>query len=161
MKNLTKVLSLNPCQEAVTFIKQCDSFKQAWETCPRGDWMLWLASMLNVNIRTLTLAKGLCAQTVIHLMADQRSVYAVEAAILFGKGQLSLARLNSAARAAYTAYAAYAAYAARAAYAAANTAANAAYASYVAKLEDQLKTAEICREILTTSVYWHINRLHI
>ena len=41
------------------------------------------------NLRELTLAKGHCANTVRHLMKDQRSIDAVDAAIAFGEGKIT------------------------------------------------------------------------
>jgi hypothetical protein len=176
MKKLSLILAMHPCDDAITFINSCNSLKQAWETCPRGDWMLWIASKLRINIRTLTLAKGLCAQTIVHLMKDPRSIAAVDMAILFGQNKCSLAQLNIAAYAAYAANAAnttanaanaaayaananaaYAAYAA--AYAAYAAAAANLYTATIVKKENQLLTANICRQTLTKSVYWKLSRL--
>ena len=96
--------------------------------------MLWLSRKCNVDNRKLTLAKGLCAETVKHLMKDPRSIAAVEAAIKYGNGEIDDTELRNAAAdaaaadaAAAAAYAAYAADAA--AYAAAYGADAAAYAA--------------------------------
>jgi hypothetical protein len=122
----------SPCREAVEYRKGFDTFRQAWDACPRGDWMLWLASAVRVNKRLLTLAKGRCAETVKHLMQDERSVRAVETAIAYGLGEATDEQLATAADAAADAavaeyYAACAAeyaaeYAAVAAYSAADVA---------------------------------------
>jgi hypothetical protein len=144
---------------------------EAWNTCERGDWMLWAAQKLGCPLQLLTLAKATCAATVTHLMRDERSRKAIKVAIDFGNGVASRIELYAAATAAYDAaanaasdYAAdYAAaeYAAKAAFyaasdcaadAAANAAANAAFAfadaAADAKKANQLQTANICREIL-------------
>ena len=186
----TEIEKYHACQEAVEYRKQFDTFEQAWNACPRGDWMMWIAAKAGVDKRTLTLAKGLCAETVIHLMMDKRSVKAVQTTITYGKGEATDQELAAAAAtadaaawaAAYTAAAdadavAYAAaYTAAtaaatadaAAYAAAYTAAAADAAAYAAaaaaayaaadadaadaRKENQLKTANICREVLTEQV---------
>ncbi len=135
---------------------------EAWNACERGDWMLWAAQKLGCPLPLLTLAKGLCAETVIHLMHDKRSRNAVKVAIDFGNGVASREELYAAAvvadavaaNAANAAYAA-AAYAAvdYAADAVANAAADAAAYDAAdadaARKENQLKTANICREVLT------------
>jgi hypothetical protein len=173
------LINLNACQEARDWAKG-KSFKEILNTCHRGDWLLWLFQKTNPDdIRLLTLAKGYCAKTVIHLMRDKRSKDAVKAAIKYGQGLIELVELNTAANAAayaaaYTAYAAAdTANAANAAYAAADTAnaaadtaANAAayaaaYAAYAtadaaAKVKNQLLTANICRKYLTITK-WNIN----
>ena len=137
----TEIERFSPCADAIAFRKKYKTFRGAWNACPRGDWMLWIAQKLDVDIRTLTLAKGYCAKTVIKLMKDQRSKDAVKAAIDFGRGKIDKNELIKAAyAAAYAAYAAHAAhaaahaatYAAYAAHAAADAAAYAAYAAYAA-----------------------------
>jgi hypothetical protein len=131
--------------------------KEAWDECPRGDWLLWWARKENVDKRVLTLAKGRCAETVIHLMKDQRSKDAVKAAIDYGHGLITGEQLRAAAydAAAYAAYAdaaaAYAADAAAAAAYAADAAAAAAYAADArkkAREDNQKKTADIVRSII-------------
>ena len=165
----TDLTKYDACREAVEWFKQFKTDKEAWEACPRGDWMLWIAQKLDVDKRTLTLAKGKCVETVIHLMKDERSVAAIKAAIAYGKGEIDEEELKKAANAAYAtdahaaAYAANAAYAAAyaAAFAAANAAANAAYAAAAAdaaayaaaEKENQMLTANICREILTKEMF--------
>jgi len=183
-----------PCKEAIEFRSKFDSFEEAWQACPRGDWMLWLALRLYVDKRLSTLVKGRCAETIIHLMKDERSKNAVKAAILYGEGKVTDEELRYAAYAAADAAdaAAYvasaAAYAANAASAAANAAsaasaadAAAAAAAYTAayatstadassaaayatayaaasaaadaaRKENQMETANICRELLTDAV---------
>ena len=106
----------------------------------RGDWLLWLAKKTDLPIPLITLAKGKCAETVIHLMKDQRSKDAVKAAIDFGNGLISRDELNAAA-------------------AAAAAAADDADAAADAKKENQLKTANICREILGSAIIEKVNQL--
>ena len=99
-----KLLKLKACNEAVIW-SNGKNINEVWETCPRGDWMLWLFSRTNPdNIKLLTLAKGHCANTVRHLMNDQRSIDAVDAAINFGNGEISIDELNVFAKESYSAY---------------------------------------------------------
>jgi len=166
----------NPCSEAMDFRKEFKTFSEAWENCPRGDWMLWIAQKTGVNKRKMTLAKALCAETVKHLMKDERSLNALKVAKNYGRYKANDEELRHAAAAAYAADAAAytdadadaAAYAAAAAaYAAADDAyaadAYAAAAAYAAAYADtdadadarkqnQLATAKICRKILTKDV---------
>ena len=163
----------NPCFEALGSEKKYKTFRGAWNNCPRGDWMLWIAKKGGIDIRTLDFSKGYCAKTVIHLMTDQRSKDAVKAAIDYGRGKIDDVQLRNAAYAAYAAYAANAAadaasmppmpplaayaaaYAANAVYVAANAAAYAAYAaidncrllpmSAAARQKESKATADICR----------------
>ena len=100
------ISKFNPCDEGKNFYNAHDDFKTAWETCPRGDWMLWISTKLNVNIHKLFTAKYLCANTVKHLMKDERSLKALEASKLFGQKKIGKAKLKQAADAAADAAAA-------------------------------------------------------
>ena len=141
----------HPCREALEWYNKQPNFQTAWETCYRGDWMLWFATKIGVNDRLITLAKGYCANTVRHLMQDESSKRVVDMAIKYGKGEISRDELTSfivaAAYAAYAADAYAAAYAAAAAYDAA-----AAYAAD-AKKENQRQTANICKKYLTKVIF--------
>ena len=139
----TEIERFNPCEDALEFRKKYKTFRGAWNNCPRGDWMLWIAKRVGIDIRLLTLAKGYCAKTVIHLMTDQRSKDAVKAAIDYGHGKIDDVQLRNAVYVAANA-AAYAAYAA-------------AYAADAAK--NQKATADICRKYLTKSVMEKIKSL--
>lgn len=57
--------------------------------CHRGDWLLWLAERIGIDRKPLVLTKGYCANTVRHLMRDKYSIEAVDAAIAYGKGEVS------------------------------------------------------------------------
>jgi len=146
--------SVDACSEAVEWAGD-RTLEQIIDECPRGDWLLWLAQKLDVDIRALTLAKGYCANTVRHLMTDERSLAAVDAAIAYGKGEITDEELRAAADAASAAYAAYAASAASAASAAAY-AASAAYFS-CAKKANQKQTADICRQYLREAIIEQFN----
>ena len=163
MKEL--LIKLNACNEAREWASN-KSIDEIWATCHRGDWMLWLARKLNIDKRVLTLAKGHCANTVRHLMKDERSIAAVDMAIKYGEGNATDSELAAAADAAYDAtadaydaaaddaYAADYAAAAAAAYATAAYAAAAAYAAdaaayaAAARKQSQQATAEICRKYI-------------
>ena len=169
-----QLIQLNACDPAIEFVAD-KTFSEAYEQCERGDWLLWLyKNVQNYDKRKLVLAAGLCANTVRHLMKDERSIKAVDAAINYGNGLINDIQLTAAADAAaaaayaayaaadaadaayayayaYAAYAAYAADAAAAAYAAYAYAAYAyAYAAYAyaARLSSQKQTAEIVKSII-------------
>ena len=142
----TKLEKIDACSDAIEWVATQKNYKEAWQNCVRGEWMLWLAKMLKVNDRKLTLAKFKCANQVRHLMKDPSSLAALDAAEKYGNGEISRDELDTAAAAAYAAATAddAAAYAAYATYAA-------TYAA-TAKKESLKKSAEFCREILTDDV---------
>lgn len=150
---------LSACQEAKDWSKN-KSWQEVFNTCPRGDWLLWLYKRTNKgDLRAFTLAKGHCANTVRHLMKDERSIKAVDAAIAFGNGRINEKELAVAYAVAYAAYVDYVDYFTYVAYVAADTAADAADtcdAYYVAaRKANQLLIADICRKYLPISL-WNI-----
>lgn len=160
-----KLNELKACKDAKEWANGKD-LQTVWEKCHRGDWMLWLYRRAdNYTLKELTIAKAYCSETVKHLMKDERSLKALQAAFDFGNGLISEHDLYAASDAASSAtfdsdgflnvYAAYAAYAASsatyAASSAASDAASATYtysASYEAKKNNQQLTADICRKYL-------------
>jgi len=162
MKNFKDLLvELNACKEAVVWAGDMP-IEEVVEKCHRGDWLLWLAAKIDIGLQPLTLAKGHCANTVRHLMEDERSIRAVDAAIDFGNGKITKEQLKAAA---YDAYAAYAADAdARAAYTAYAAARAAAYdaaraAAYDAQKQNRLQTADICRKYIGDLIIEKVNEL--
>src|SRR5690606_20985464 len=181
--NHIEIEKYRPCSEGLRFRMQYQTFQEAWQACHRGDWMLWIAQRVGVDLRTLTRAKALCALTVRHLMKDERSVRACEVSLKFADGEATREELAAAAAdadavatyadsdaayadadaavaAAYTADA-YPDAAYAAAYAA-DAYAHAAYADAdadAARKKNQQQTADICREHLTSAVFEKLNLL--
>ena len=148
--------SINACSDAVEWAAN-KTVEEVVATCHRGDWLLWLASKCDIGLQPLTLAKGHCANTVRHLLKDDRSIKAVDTAIAFGEGRATREELDAAYAAAY-AYAAYAAAYAYAAYAAA--AADAYYdADAAAAIENRLQTADICRQYIGDLIIQKVNSI--
>jgi hypothetical protein len=147
MKTLKEFLKKhNACEDGYLFAKDF-TLEQFLNNCERGDWILWLFARSNPRNKELrTLIAGHCANTVRHLMENERSKEAVDMAIKYGEGKATRKQLDDAYAAAYAAYAAAdaanaaanaadaaaATTAAAAATTAAAAAANAAYAAYAA-----------------------------
>jgi len=152
MKTFQELLiELNACEDARKWA--CDkTIEQVVQECHRGDWLLWLAKRVGVELQPLTLAKGHCANTVRHLMTDERSLKAVDTAIAFGEGKETKEELYKAAVAAAdaVAYAASAdAYDASAYAAAAYAAVAAAAATYDAAAADAADAAAVAAAAAT------------
>jgi hypothetical protein len=157
MKFKEKLIKLIACKDAIDWAGDM-TIEQVWETCDRGDWMLWLAAEVGVEKRLLVLTGAHCANTVRHLMKDERSINAVDVAIRYGEGKATeeelsaayydavaaLAAVRAAAASAAAYYAAAAAAAVRAASAAA--VADAAAASYAASYADAYAAAALNRK---------------
>ena len=160
MKTFQQLLKeLKACNEAIVW-SQNMTIEETIKASQRGDWLLWLAKKIDLPIDKLTLTKGHCAKTVFHLMKDERSRKAVDAAIAFGEGKISKEELKNAAYAAYAAADAAADAATdaadaadAAAYAAAYAADAAAYAADAADAADaaadaRTQTLQKCADIV-------------
>ena len=55
--------NINACETAIEWVGE-KTFKEAFETCERGDWLLLLFSENQNDKRQLFLARGHCANTV-------------------------------------------------------------------------------------------------
>jgi hypothetical protein len=150
--------SINACSDAIEWAES-KTVEEVVATCHRGDWLLWLASKCDIGLQPLTLAKGHCANTVRHLLKDDRSIKAVDTAIAFGEGRATREELDAAyASARAAAYAAAYASARAAAYAAA--AADAYYdADAAAAIENRLQTADICRQYIGDLIIQKVNSI--
>ena len=150
--------SINACSDAIEWAES-KTVEEVVATCQRGDWLLWLASKCDIGLQPLTLAKGHCANTVRHLLKDDRSIKAVDTAIAFGEGRATREELDAAYAAAYAyaadayAYAAYAAAAADAYYDAD------AAAAAAAAIENRLQTADICRQYIGDLIIQKVNSI--
>ena len=167
MKTFKQYLeSLKACDDAIEWAGD-KPIEQVVTECHRGDWLLWLAKKCGVELQPLTLAKAHCANTVRHLMTDERSFKAVDVAIAFGEGRATRDELDAATSAAFAAaYVAAADANANAAYAAA-AAADAAYAypaaaaaaAYAAIAHtNQQQTADICRQYIGDLIIEKVNQ---
>jgi len=120
-----------PCSDAREWAESNPDPRVAWETCERGDWMLWIAARLGIDVRPLAIE---IARSVLHYLpaGERRPWEALEVAERYLAGEATLEELQVARRNAAAAYVAFAAAAAAAAFAAADAAAAAAYVAFAA-----------------------------
>jgi len=72
----------NPCNEGIEWLNAQTTLEQAWENCPRGDWMLWLLGELNLLTEQQELALQVAmletpladGRKVLDLITDPRSL---------------------------------------------------------------------------------------
>lgn len=160
------------CSSSIQWIeeKNIQSLEEALYVCDRGDWLLWMATKLNVDKRRLVLCAALCAHTVIKYMQDPRSRNAVRIAFLWGRGKTTYAQLEKAKTKALAAITAAktvdtVTYAAAWAAAWATIPTDAIWAAItvadaaIDKKSNQLRTAEIARKILTEDVLKKIKEI--
>lgn len=58
-----RLVKMRACKEAVAWAKTQPSYEVAWDACPRGEWLLWLAGRLpSVTRQALVLAECACAR---------------------------------------------------------------------------------------------------
>jgi hypothetical protein len=132
--------TLSACSEARTWAKGKD-FADVWNSCERGDWLLWLSGRMSGKKgwptgQQVVLAACDCAETALKYVkaGEDRPRIAIETARKWARGEATLDKVRTCAAAADAAAAAYGAdaYGADAAAAAAYGAANAAAADAAA-----------------------------
>ena len=124
------------CRGSIEWVEEnnISTLEDAWNTCNRGDWLLWMADKLGIDKHKMTICGALCAHTVVEHMENPRSRNAVRVAFLFGRGKATFQELKEARTAARTAAAWVA-------------------AAVDDKKENQRITAEIAWKILTNDVF--------
>jgi hypothetical protein len=155
-----QIRHLRPCMEAREWLHKQKDWQEAWDTCPRGDWLLWLHSRLNPGMprgdewhKVYVRIACEAARSVLGSVpaGELRPLAAIELAERFAAGDdVSESDLRAAAAGAADAAAAYAAdahaaggaaYAAGGAYVAAAAAAGDAYVAGVAYVADSAAAA--------------------
>jgi len=140
------LISLDACEEARDWAGEM-TIEEVVEKCHRGDWLLWLARKIEVDERKRYLAAGHCANTVRHLMDDERSTAAVDAA--YAATNTIAASAASYAAGACTGDAA----------SSASSASSAAAASALSGRANWIKTANICRKYLGQEIITKVNQM--
>jgi hypothetical protein len=137
---------MNPCKEAMDFVRKQESLHAAWECCEQASWMIWFLRRKNLLDKPTAVKFACdCASRVLGIYEkkypdDKRPRAAIDAATRWLAEPTEESRAAAAHAAAHAAFAAYAAayaayaaaYAAYAAYAADDAAHAAAYAAYAA-----------------------------
>ena len=87
---------LKACKEAREWAKG-KTWKEVYETCPRGDWLVWLFTRTNPNnLQELALVKWYFANFMRHLMKDERSIKSVYVVLAFAQGKATREELDAA-----------------------------------------------------------------
>lgn len=68
---------LGASEEALKWASHHDNPLEAWNTCPRGDWLLCLAVKLGVEHRVVVLAACTCARLALPFSQDERPLRAM------------------------------------------------------------------------------------
>jgi hypothetical protein len=168
MKQL--LIDLRACDELKEWAED-KTWEQVYNTCHRGDWLLWLFIRTNrFSVKRLSLARGHCANTVRHLMKDKRSIKAVDIAIAFGEGKATTEDFSAAYLDAYQVinnadndvdyYAARTVIYENTAACSVDAVINiveGAIAQSIARKQNQQLTADICRKYLPIEI-WNITK---
>jgi hypothetical protein len=79
---LSRIERYAPCGAACKWLDNQSDITKAWNTCPLGDWLLWIAGKLDVDRTLLVKSAAGCARMVLHLVpeGEDRPRLAIEAA---------------------------------------------------------------------------------
>lgn len=92
------LMSIGTCYEACEWAKG-KTLREAWMTCNRADWLLWLAIRLGIDRKKYVRATCACTRTVLYLLptAEDEPRLAVEAAEAWTRGKVKLSHVLRAA----------------------------------------------------------------
>lgn len=98
--NCERLRDMGACIEALEWLANCDSWATAWNTCQRGDWMLWLAARKNIDRRRPVLAACECARIALPYAKDPSALVAIETTERWARGEATVDEVRAAANAA-------------------------------------------------------------
>jgi|WetSurMetagenome_2_1015567.scaffolds.fasta_scaffold167117_4 hypothetical protein len=83
---------LRACEESVTWARGLPSgttLQQAWDLCPRADWLLWVLGEAKADRRLFVLAACACARTSLRFVTsdEKRPRIAIETAESWARGE--------------------------------------------------------------------------
>jgi len=95
---------LGACSEA-RHEAEGKSMRRVWDSCERGDWLLWLSAKLRIDRKLIVLAACDCARTALRFVpaGETRPREAIETAEAWCRGEATINQVRDAAHAAYAA----------------------------------------------------------
>jgi len=93
-----RLVKLGACSDAIAWVGE-KTLAEAWETCDRADWMLWLVRRIDGSYTPrLRLAACACARTTLQYVpiGEHRPRLAIEVAERFARGEASADELAAA-----------------------------------------------------------------
>ncbi len=103
-------LRLRACVESLRWIESLpdDTPEELWRTCPRGDWLLWLATELQIRRQALVLAACACARLALPIVSvpeeREEATRALETAEKWTRGEATQDEVQTAADAVNSLY---------------------------------------------------------
>lgn len=88
-----EIQAFGPCQSSVIFRSKYETFKEAWQACTIGDWMIWLALALNAEAKLIMRTNIKCALTVAKFMQPTQ-INAIATGIGFLQNEFSVQTLE-------------------------------------------------------------------
>ncbi|MDR2293185.1 MAG: hypothetical protein LBE11_06910 [Prevotellaceae bacterium] len=83
MNTKFNIYKLKPCEEGLAYFNSQATIEEAWNNCPRGDWLLWVAKQLKVDealIQKATIAANQDANLCREILTNAvfRIIYEIE-----------------------------------------------------------------------------------
>jgi hypothetical protein len=102
LNNLIPANACGPSHRWLEALAEGTTPQQAWDVCERGDWLLWLLHVRNVDRRALVLcACEIARQALNHvLVGEVRPLRAIEMAEAWARGEATIQNVRAAAAAA-------------------------------------------------------------
>jgi hypothetical protein len=72
--SLSFLRKIHACDEAITYASAQPDFQSIWNNCPRGDWLIWLASLLRAPQKLVVQVSIECVRPVLKLIPGNEYV---------------------------------------------------------------------------------------
>jgi hypothetical protein len=72
--SLSFLRKIHACEEAIAYASGQSDFQSIWDNCPRGDWLIWLASLLRAPQYLVVRVSIECARPVLKLIQGNEYV---------------------------------------------------------------------------------------
>lgn len=65
---------IHACEESISYASSQSDFQSIWNNCPRGDWLIWLASLLRAPQKLIVQVSIECVRPVLKLIPGNEYV---------------------------------------------------------------------------------------
>ena len=94
-------LPRHACSEAVVWAREQPSYAEAWTSCKRADWLLWLAGVLcrdEATRKTIAMSACACAREALRHTRDPRVLACIETVEAWCRGEATIDAVRAARR---------------------------------------------------------------
>jgi hypothetical protein len=74
ISSISFLRKIHACEESLLFAESQPDFQSIWNNCPRGDWLIWLASLLRAPQKLVVQVSIECVRPILNLIPGNEYV---------------------------------------------------------------------------------------